>query len=226
MQRVLVVGGSAGTGRCLVDLLEGWPVRVTTRRPEAVRASLPTSVDVVAHDLADPEASAAPLVDGVDAIVFTAGVAAGIRSEQTLRATELGGLNRLADAAEAAGFGGRFVYMTTLGLHHPNWFLGVLDLVKWNEVAIRKEAEDCLRDRRFSTTIVRAGVLTNDRRDAPPTLVPGDLPLTLGTRVGRQQVAQVLAAVLEGPLLDEVGVVGQAASEGVHAQLERLAAGA
>jgi hypothetical protein len=58
---------------------------------------------------------------------------------------------------------------------------------------------------------------------SPPTLLRSDVPLSLGTRVARDQVAAVLAALLEAPALDEVSVIGLPASEEVSVQLKRIA---
>jgi uncharacterized protein YbjT (DUF2867 family) len=220
---ILVVGGSSGTGRRLVERLGDRPVRVPSRRPNSLAGVFRSCVEVVGFDLADPNANAAGLVEGVETIVFTAGVAPGLRSERTLRTTELDGLRRVADAAEASGFRGRFLYMTTLGLYNRNWFIGLLDVVKWNEVTVRREAEASLRGRTFATTVVRAGMLHDGSEASPPTLLRSDVPLSLGTRVARDQVAAVLAALLEAPALDEVSVIGLPASEEVSVQLKRIA---
>jgi len=205
---ILVVGGTGGTGRHVAERLRaaGRPVRVAARRAER----RPEGTDGHTLDLADPAADHAGAVAGVAHIVLTAGVPPGLRSEARLRATQLDGVRRLADAAEAAGFTGRFVYLTTLGLHHPTWLLRVLDIVKWNEVAIRRAAEDDLRTRSFATTVLRAGVLTNGP-ERSVALQVGDRPLGLATTVSRRDVARVIAALLDGPGIADLGVVAAAA---------------
>lgn len=210
MEPVVVVGGTGGTGRYVVErlLARGAQVRVAARDPAKARALYQGRVEVERFDLADAESDAQRAVAGAAILVVTAGVAPGFRSEATLRATEVYGLTRLLEGAARARFRGRLLYMTTLGLYHPTWALRLLDRNKQNTIALRREAEEHLAAAGFETTIVRAGILTNGRGGvAPLKLLARDAPLGVGMRVTRDDVARVIAALVEGPYVAEIGVV-------------------
>lgn len=121
---ILVTGATGHVGRVVVDRLlhAGMPVRALTRRPAT--AHLPERAEVVAGDLAEPDALPGGLFAGVDrmylfpvaetaAEVMDRARAAGVRRVVTLSALAVdmdGGANPLGDrhlaverAVEAAG---------------------------------------------------------------------------------------------------------------------------
>src|SRR3712207_5101472 len=110
---VLVIGGSSGTGRAIVELLSRRRIRtrVLTRNPTPVSRWLPAGVNVIEADLTAPE-TLPRAVDGAAHIILTAGVYSGRpATDSFVRATEYTGVLNVLAAARALAFSGRFLYM-------------------------------------------------------------------------------------------------------------------
>src|SRR5687768_10482097 len=112
-ERVLVIGGTGGTGRRIVERLipGGYVVRVLARNAEAARAVLPPDVEIVSGDLTRPETLPPALAD-VTHVIFTAGVTRPPAGEALVRATVYDGVRNTLAAMQAVGTPGRFLYMT------------------------------------------------------------------------------------------------------------------
>lgn len=202
--RVLVIGGTRGTGREVVKSLLacGRDVRLVARDPEKARRLFGDAVELHPVDLAAPDAAArlGPAFAGdLAGGVFTAAVPPGFASRAQLEAVDLGGVVATVEAARAARFSGRFVYMTTMGLRRPTWLTALLGLVKRGIVDVRLAAERVLAESRLDVVTVRAGILGSGRGGAPLDLVASDRPLTLATRIDRADVARVLLLALDAP---------------------------
>lgn len=199
---VTVVGATRGTGMLVTELLlgRGDRVRVAARNPKKARALFGDRVEHFEVDLTRPGPALEASLTGVDAVVFTAGVPPGLARERTLEVTEFGGVVAVLQAAKRARFGGRLLYMTTMGLHRSSFAMRALDVIKWNLVKWRRAAEDELARSGLEVVTVRAGVLTNGAPSRSGlTLVDGDRPVSMSTTVSRADVARVLVAALDAP---------------------------
>ena len=160
--RVLVVGGTRGTGLLIAHLLlqSGYRVRALARNPSQAARRLGSAVDVVLGDVTKSDTLSTPVKD-VTHLVFTAGVAVGPAREKLIVATEYQGVLNMLAAARQAGFKGRFLYMTSIGVTRPSLSAAILNLVKGNTLRWRKRAEDEIRASGVDYTIIRAGFLVN-----------------------------------------------------------------
>lgn len=75
---ILVIGGTAGTGREIVTRLlrDGCPVRVMSRHPDAAREKTDGEIEIVRGDLTRPESLSAA-VEGAHHVILTAGLPRG-----------------------------------------------------------------------------------------------------------------------------------------------------
>jgi nucleoside-diphosphate-sugar epimerase len=202
-QRVLVVGGTRGTGLLIAQALagRGHRVRVLARDPAAALRRLGSVVEIVRGDVTKAD-TLGPATREVDAIVYTAGVRSGrLASERQIKETDYDGVVNTLSAARLARADGRFVYMTSIGGGvAPSLPATLLNLVKGNVLAWRRRAEDKIRASGLDYTIVRAGFLVNGpggRRAL--TISQGNLPLAFRHRVARADVAEVCVAALGHP---------------------------
>jgi uncharacterized protein YbjT (DUF2867 family) len=196
---IVVIGATRGTGTEVVRALvrRGRPVRVVARDVAKARALFGPTVEVFEVDLTRPTAVLDDALRGAAGVVFTAGVPPGFASEAQLRAVDYGGVRATIEAAQRVSFRGRFVYLTTMGVHRRTWLIRVLDVVKWNILRWRAEAERALRESGLDVVVVRAGLLTNAPAGAALDLAEGDRPVGLSTRVARADIAEVLLVALD-----------------------------
>jgi len=200
--RVLVIGGSRGTGLLIAQRLvqAGVGVRALARDPAHATEALGPAVEVVWGDITQPD-SLPPAVDKVSAIIFTAGRRSNRPArEEDVRDTEYKGVVNTLQAARAAGFGGRFMYMTAIGGSRNSFASAFLNLFKGNTLRWRERAEGEIRSSGVDYTIIRCGVLA----DAPAgehviELSQKPKPLSLRYRIGRGDVAACFAAALNHP---------------------------
>jgi uncharacterized protein YbjT (DUF2867 family) len=201
MERVLVIGGTRGTGLLIVKRLleEGYGVRVMARSGRQAREKLSPSVEVVEGDITKPESLTATMED-VDHIIFTAGVTHRPAGEAVMKATNYDGMRNTLTAARAAGFEGRFLYMTTLGVTKRSLAGTILNLVKRNTMKWRRLAEEEIRGSGIDYTIIRAGVLTDDPGGQRAVEIgQKELPLAFGYKISRADVAEVFVQALRHP---------------------------
>jgi nucleoside-diphosphate-sugar epimerase len=115
---IALTGASGYAGGRLLEALvaRGTPVRALVRAPSAWPALRARGVEVVPGDLRDPEA-VARLVEGAQAVVHVAAVyrTAG-HPDAYYRDVNVGGTERLLEAAGRAGVA-RFVHTSTVGVH-------------------------------------------------------------------------------------------------------------
>lgn len=200
-QRLLVIGGTRGTGALIVARLRrgGDTVRVLARNPTRARADLDPAVEIVEGDITRPESLPAAM-EGVDQILFTAGVTAGRVREASVRAVTYDGLRHTLAAARDAGFQGRFLWMSTVAVTRASPAGAMLNLVKRNILKWRRRAEEEIRASGLDTTIIRAGLLTNDPAGRRAIVVSQDpYPLSYLYRISRADVAEVFVQALRHP---------------------------
>lgn len=205
-RRILVVGGTAGTGAEIVALLahSDHALRVLARRPAEARAALPDGVDVVGGDLREP-ATLDVAVTGMDTIVHTAGTRDVLRPRRHEELVVDGTADLLRAARHHAVEA--IVFMSSMGVTRPSVLGDALNLVKGGALVHKRQAEELVRRSGLDYLILRAGVLT-DSGSHPERLslsaVPG--PLRPTTRVSRGDVATVVTDALCRPALGCVTV--------------------
>src|SRR5215510_3584106 len=117
-QRILIVGGTRGTGLLIVRLLEQRQalVQALARDPARARVALGPGVEVFEGDITKRE-TLPPAIQGVTHIIFTAGCRSGHpASESRIKATEFEGVLNTLAAVRLARCAGRFMYMTSSGV--------------------------------------------------------------------------------------------------------------
>ena len=199
---ILLVGGTRGTGLLIAKLLQdqGHQVRALARNPAAAAARLGSWLEVIAGDITKAD-TLLPAVHGASHIIFTAGVRSGRLARDTLvKATEYQGVLNMLAVARSAGFGGRFLYMTSIGVTTPSFAAALLNFLKGNTLAWRRRAEAEIRASGLDYTIIRAGFLVNRAGGQRAVEVSqGTLPLAPRYRIARADVAEVFVEALEHP---------------------------
>jgi nucleoside-diphosphate-sugar epimerase len=201
-ERVLVIGGTRGTGRLIAELLlrQGRAVRVLARDPASAARRLDGSIEIVPGDITKP--STLPrAVDAARAIILTAGCRSGHPArERRIRETEFEGVRNVIAAARSTSFGGRLLYMTSSGVTTRSLATVLLNLYKGNTLLWRLAAEVEVRRSGLDYTIIRAGFLLNAPGGRHSLLVTQNpLPLSLRYRIARQDVAEAFVAALAHP---------------------------
>jgi uncharacterized protein YbjT (DUF2867 family) len=199
---VLVIGGTRGTGRLIVERLERQNIRarVLARDSDAARTQLGASVEVVNADITKPE-TLPRAFEHIGGVVFTAGIRSGRpATDGSIRTTEYGGVINTLDAARHAGFTGRFLYMTASGVGRRSFASMALNIYKGNTLEWRLRAEDHIRQSALAYSIIRAGVLLNSAGGRHGIRVTQEaLPLSLRYRIARADVADAFVAALDHP---------------------------
>lgn len=213
---VLVIGGSSGAGRAVVQLLHGRGVRtrVVSRDPARAALQLPQGLDIRAADMTKRDTLPAAL-DGAAHIILTAGLYSGHPSSNArARATEYDGVLSVLAAAHATRFTGRFLYMTASGVRSRTISAVGLNAWKGNTLRWRWRAEEAIRGSELDYSVVRVGVLFNRRPGwRAVRITQEELPLSISTRLARADVAAVFVAALHHPsascaTFEVVGVPG------------------
>lgn len=199
--RVLVIGATQGTGNQIVNLLlrDGYRVRALARNEAKAKAKLSLPVEIEVGDITKLNTLPSAVKD-VDHIIFTAGVTQRPASERQIIATEYEGVKNTLAAARDAGFNGRFLYMTSIGVTKFSFAAMLLNLVKGNTLKWRKLAEEEIRRSGFDYTIIRAGFLTNSLGGRRAIEVSQrEYPLAFRYRISRADVAEVFVQALMHP---------------------------
>src|SRR6266481_5458700 len=200
-QRVFVIGATQGTGYLIVNVLlrDGYQVRALARNKAKAKGKLSSAVDIVVGDITKPNTLTNAIKD-VDHIIFTAGVTQRPASERLIIATEYEGVRNALAAPRDAGFAGRFLYMTSIGVTKSSLVATLLNLVKRNTLKWRKLAEEQIRRSGFDYTIIRAGFLTNSPGGRRAIEVSQrEYPLGFKYRISRADVAEVFIQALKHP---------------------------
>jgi uncharacterized protein YbjT (DUF2867 family) len=199
---VLVIGGSSGTGRAIVELLHRRTVRtrVLTRNPARAVRRLPADVDVVGGDITAPD-TLRHVLDGAAHVILTAGVYSGRPATGGfVKATEYDGVLNVLAATRASAFSGRFLYMTASGVRSRSVAARGLNWWKGNTLEWRWRAEQEIRASGLDYSIVRVGVLfTRPAGWRAVHITQEEIPLSIWTRLARADVAEVFAAALQHP---------------------------
>lgn len=199
---VVIIGGTRGTGLLIVRMLEraGVPVRVIARDVTRARTTLGAGPMVVPGDLT-VASSLLRAVEGAGHVILTAGCRSGYPArEKSVRLTEYDGVVATLSACRNTEFHGRFMYMTSSGLHVPSLSARLLNLWKGNTLKWRVRAEHAIRASTLDYTIIRAGVLVNQPGGRHPIAVTqAPLPLSWRHRIAREDVARIFVDAIDHP---------------------------
>jgi uncharacterized protein YbjT (DUF2867 family) len=190
--RVAIAGGHGQIALRLARVLaeRGDEVRSLIRNPDHADDVRAAGAEPVVCDLEQAtEEDLAAAVDAADAVVFAAGAGPGSGPERKWT-MDHGGAAKLIAAAKQAGIA-RYVIVSSMGANADAPGDDTFSVY----LRAKGRADDDLRASGLDYTVVRPGGLTND---------PGTGRVALGEKLGRGQVsrddvAQVLAAVLDAP---------------------------
>jgi uncharacterized protein YbjT (DUF2867 family) len=190
--RVAIAGGHGQIALRLASVLteRGDEVRSLIRNPDHGGDVRAAGAEPVVCDLEHAsEDDVAAAIDGVDAVVFAAGAGPGSGPERKWT-MDYGGAVKLIEAARRAGIR-RYVIVSSMGADANASGDDTFSVY----LQAKGRADDDLRASGLDYTVVRPGRLTNDA---------GTGRVTLGENVARGEisrddVAQVLAAVLHAP---------------------------
>jgi uncharacterized protein YbjT (DUF2867 family) len=200
--RVLVIGGTRGTGLLIARLLHerGYRVRVLARDPVGASAELGAPFEVVAGDLTKAD-TLPPAIAGVDHIICTAGAPSGrYATESLVKATDYQGVVDTLAAARQAELPGRFIYLNSIGIATPSLAATLINLLKRNTLLWRRRVEDHIRASGLDYTIVRVGFLLNRPGGKRAVIVGQDaLPLSPCHRIARADVAEAFVEAMLHP---------------------------
>lgn len=192
----LIIGATSGTGLITAQKLlqRNEAVRVIGRnRLKAVQLFGTSNAEIVICDITKPSETLTMAFDGVQRVIFTAAVPPRRANEEEIRQVDFEGLCNVLAAAKTAGFRGRFVYLTTLGLTHKSLLMSVLGMIKPGIVQWRTAAIEALRESGLMYSIIRAGLFSNSSPGKRSTvLLNEDIPMKLSTAISRKDVADVL----------------------------------
>lgn len=109
-------------------------------------------------------------------------------------------LNTLA-AARDQKFGGRFLYMNSIGVTTPSPAARLLNFLKRNTLIWRRRAEEKIRASGLDYTIIRVGFLTAAQSGQRAVKVSqgAGLPLAPRHRIARADVAEAFVAAMQHP---------------------------
>ncbi|HET7304517.1 MAG TPA: SDR family oxidoreductase [Segeticoccus sp.] len=199
MARVVIVGGHGKIAQQLTRQLSerGDTVVATVRNPEHVADVEQLGGQAVQVDLEHEEpARLAEVLEGADAVVFSAGAGADGKVERK-RTVDLEGSLKSVAAAEQAQVS-RFVQVSAISVDRP-----VADDASevWKAyVAAKRDADASLRQSSLDWTILRPGGLTDD---------PGTGRVTLAEEVERGPIPRADVAAVIVAALDDPRTIGQ-----------------
>jgi nucleoside-diphosphate-sugar epimerase len=188
---VAIAGAHGKIARRLTRLLaaRGDGVRGLIRNPDHSDDVREDGAEPVLCDLESADAAeVAAAIEGADAVVFAAGAGPGSGAERKLT-MDRDGATKLLEAARAAGVE-RYVIVSSVGAESPPDGDDVFTVY----LRAKAEADQAVAASDRAWTIVRPGGLTDDARSG----VRIDTEPFRG-RVGRDDVAAVLEAVLREP---------------------------
>jgi NAD(P)-dependent dehydrogenase (short-subunit alcohol dehydrogenase family) len=206
---VLVIGGTRGTGKAVVEQLieQGRSCTVLARNVANAKALFGDAIDIVYGDVTRPESLQEVLTSSFAAIVYTVDITGGVGGRGFFadrhRVNEIvyGGVVNTIDALKTQGFKNQFILLTTLGLDKPSLIMTVLNMIKPGVVQASKNKAAYLIQSGLPYTIVQAGALhdgTVSRQSL--ALVSEELPMQMDYQIGRHHLAQILIASISNPL--------------------------
>jgi uncharacterized protein YbjT (DUF2867 family) len=195
--RVLVIGANGKTGRRVVRQMKEGPHDPVAMVRDPEQRSFFTGLGVESV-VGDVEESIAPLLGGIDAVIFAAGSGSKTGPEKTIDVDQNGAI-RTIDEAEQAGIQ-RYVMLSSMNADPESEGHKISHYYRAKGVA-----DEHLMESGLEWVIVRPGRLTDDPGREAIRAAPS-LAGTEGPReISRDDVASVLVRSLDHP-----GVVGLA----------------
>jgi len=188
--KVAIIGANGKIGQHLVEQMQHaktHEVIAVVRKESQQKAWQERGVTAKLADLEGPVSELEVLLDGMDAVVFTAGSGANTGDDKTLL-VDLDGAVKTMEAAEASGVK-RFVMVSAWQANNrENWADALLPYYAAKHYADRE-----LMRTELNWTIVRPGALTDEEATGKvivgDSLAPGSVP--------REDVASVLRRCLD-----------------------------
>jgi NAD(P)-dependent dehydrogenase (short-subunit alcohol dehydrogenase family) len=206
---VLVIGGTRGTGKAVVEQLieQGRSCTLLARNVDKAKALFGNAVDIFYGDVTLPESLQTVLTSEFAAIVYTVDITGGVggrgffASRQKINEIVYGGVVNTIDVIKAQGFKKQFILLTTLGLDKPSVMMTLLNMIKSGVVQASKDKAAYLIQSGLPYTIIQAGALhdgTVSRQSL--ALVSEELPMQMDYQISRHHLAQILVASISNPL--------------------------
>ena len=189
--KVLVVGANGQIGKMIVDKLQNsdkHSVRAMVRKPEQANALDMKDVEACLTDLEGPIEAIQNALEGMDAVVFSAGSGGKTGYDNTM-SIDLDGAVKVMDAAKEVGID-RFIMVSAMNSD---------DRAAWDNEEMKPYniakyyADRCLKQSGLTYTILRPGLLKNDPATGKIE-VAENLP---GGAISREDVAEVVVASLD-----------------------------
>ncbi|MDN5371919.1 MAG: hypothetical protein PWR19_965 [Carnobacterium sp.] len=191
MMKVLVVGAHGQIGKIIVDKLhesDKHSVRAMVRKPEQANALDMNGVEACLTDLEGPIEAIQNALEGMDAVIFSAGSGGKTGYDKTM-SIDLDGAVKVMDAAKEVGVN-RFIIVSAMNSD---------DRAAWDNEEMKPYniakyyADRCLKQSGLTYTILRPGLLKNDPATGKIE-VAENLP---GGAISREDVAEVAVASLD-----------------------------
>ncbi|MCC5880313.1 MAG: SDR family oxidoreductase [Idiomarina sp.] len=190
--RVAVLGANGQIGQHIVKLLEAdeqHDVVALVRKETQISQLTEQGINACLVDLTQEVAQIKNALEGVDAVIFSAGSGGDTDGDMTLR-IDLDGAVKAMEAAELAGVK-RFVQVSALQAHNREFWHP--DITPYYIAKHYADRELMRSDLQY--TIVRPGLLTND--DATGKVTSGSNIET--GEIPRADVAKVIVELLDKP---------------------------
>lgn len=186
---ITIVGGHGSIAMLMYPILKsmGHQVRGIIRKEEQAKDLREVGAEPVVCDIEEHE-DISEAVGQADAVLFAAGAGPGSGAERKFTVDRDGAI-KLIEASKKNGIS-RYVMISAMGLDEP----------RGNEVfkaylKAKSEADEALKKSGLDYTIIKPGRLTDEPGSGKVALAR-ELP---GGEVSREDVAQVLAEVLDSP---------------------------
>jgi NAD(P)H-binding len=207
--KILVIGGTRGTGKAVVErsISQGDSVTVMARDISKANILFGDSVNIIHGDVTDPESLTIELAPTFDAVIYTVDITGGIggrgffASRQQIDKVVYGGVVNVIRALKERGFKNQFILLTTLGLENRSVIINLLNLIKPGVIQSSIDKATFLIQSGLPYTIVQAGALYNRSVSKQHLIISqGDIPMKMSCQISRQHLAQVLIATINNPL--------------------------
>jgi uncharacterized protein YbjT (DUF2867 family) len=233
-----VIGCTRGTGLQIARQLaeRGSAVRCIARDPDKARDLLSTGVEIRTGDVTDPGSLRRAGLGDCRAIFFAADITGGFagrgffKPADQIRAITYRGLVNVVEAAQQAGFAGRFVLLSGMGSELPSFTGRLLNAIKGDLQRNQRDRNEYLRNSGLDWSIGQGGVLTNGAGGRADLRITAPVHrLSFRRQVARADFARALIAAADAPaasgrMFDVFNEAGPPPSdEALAAQLERLA---
>jgi NAD(P)-dependent dehydrogenase (short-subunit alcohol dehydrogenase family) len=207
--KVLVIGGTRGTGKAVVEQLikDAYPCTILARNVAKAQGLFGNTVNIVYGDVTIPESLQTVVKSTFTAIVYTVDITGGIggrgffTDRQQVMDVVYGGVVNVVNAFQSQGFNNQFVLLTTLGLEKPSLIMNLLNTIKPGVIKASKNKAAYLMQSGLPYTIVQAGALHDGAVSGRPLVVlQAEIPMRMDYRISRQHLAQVLVATINNPM--------------------------